>query len=163
MLSAWHVSHLPVWVEGQAQPVQVIDRVVVSWSELVVEGFLLTPTFFRTLFVPADASFRMTDFGMVVAGRADFVHKTRRWRRETMKRQQGYYNRPVLDCSGRSWGPLKDVLFNESSLRVTHLVVSRGVLGDLLSGALVVAREDVVDLSVQGIKIRSSGAFLSMK
>jgi uncharacterized protein YrrD len=80
-----------------------------------------------------------------------------------LRQQRAYLGLPVVDLTGRFYGRLTDVLFDERTLHVTHLVVSRGVLGDLMAGALVVAAQAVLNVEVGEIKIQPSRAPFSMR
>lgn len=163
MLSGWHVAHLPVRINGKSRAYQLVDRVVVSWPELRIEGFLLTPRPFSTPFLEAHASYVLTDFGVAVAQAGEISRRTRRWRRDVLRRERRYHGLAVFDAAGNLQGRLKDVLFDERTLTITHLVVSRGVLGDLLSGALIVSRNEVLALDQEGVKIRHGREPLSMR
>lgn len=163
MVSGWHVAHLPVRVSGEQRVRQMVDKALVSWPDLRIVGFLLMPRPLQIPFVPAQASFKLTGLGLEIRSFGETQRKTRRWRRDMLRQQRAYFGLPVVDSTGRFYGRLKDVLFDERTLHVTHLVVSRGVLGDLMSGALVVAVPDVVTVEVGEIKIQPSRAPFSMR
>lgn len=163
MLSSWHLTHLPVRVKGRARPWQVVDEVVVSWQDLVIDGFLLMPRPFRSPFVPSQSRIQVTAMGIEMQDRREVQWKSRRWRRQVLAEQKLFQNRPVVDETGRLYGRLKDVLFDESTFRITHLMVSRGILGDLLSGAFVVPAAEVLEIDGEAVKIYAPGAPFSMR
>ncbi len=163
MLTGWHVAHLPVRLTGKPRVWQRIHEVVVSWPELAIEGFLLTPRPFYAPFVPSRATFRLTGLGLELADAFQVVHKSWRWRRDVLRRNQAFMKRPVSDMSGHLYGRLNDVIFDEMTLKVTHLVVSRGILGDLLFGALIVPDAQISQVSPAAIKIHPPGAPFSMR
>ncbi len=158
MLSGWHVSHLPVKLVGSMRKWQVIDQVVVSWEELEIEGFLLMPRPFYIPFVPSSAVFQLSGMGLVLPDPRQISRRSRSWRRKVMKRQRVWMGLAVFDEGGRLLGRVQDVLFDEETLQITHVVISRGLLGDLLWGALAVSRQDVIELAPSAIKIRAARA-----
>lgn len=158
MLSGWHVAHLPVRLMGRPRVWQMIDQVVVSWPELELDGFLLMPRPLYVPFVPAHATFRLTGMGLELAGTAQVQRRSRRWRRHLLQRHRTFMNQPVTDSGGRLHGRLKDIIFDETTMHVTHVVVSRGVLGDLLSGSLVLPASDVTQITAAAVKIQAPGA-----
>lgn len=160
MVTGWHVAHLPVRVSEEARPFQSVQEVVVSWSDFSIAGVLLTPRPFRVPFVPK-GRFRMTALGVIVQERASVVHPDRSWLAAQRRADRLFLHRSVVDEQDRLLGRLKDVLIDENRLVVTHLVVSRGILGDLLVGSWIVPREAVVAHRAGVIKITSDRAFLS--
>ena len=158
MLSGWHVSHLPVLLADKLQKWQVIDEVVVSWEELKIEGFLLMPRPFHVPFVSSKAGFRLSGMGLVLPNTKEVSRMGRSWRKRMVKQQRAWKGCTILDEGSRPLGRLQDVLFDERTLRVTHLVASRGMVGDLLWGSLVIARDDILKLTPSVIKIRTGRA-----
>lgn len=163
MLSGWHVSHLPARIQGKSRAFQVVDQVVVSWEEFVVKGFLLAPRLFYVPFVPAEADFSVSEFGLVVSDASQVANKSRRWRKDIVKRRHQVFSWPIVDEKGQFCGRLKDILFDPSTLKVTHLVISRGILGDVLGGALLLAVGDIVKVGPSEVKIRALREVLLMK
>ncbi|PSR24111.1 MAG: hypothetical protein C7B45_00410 [Sulfobacillus acidophilus] len=163
MVSGWHVAHLPVRVAGDKRVRQMVDQVLVSWPDLRILGFLLTSRPFQIPFVPVQAAFKLTGVGLEIRSFGETQLKSRRWRRDMLGLQKAYWGLPVVDLTGRFYGRLKDVLFDERTLHVTHLIVSRGVLGDLMEGAMVVRAQDVLDVARGEIKIQPSRAPFSMR
>lgn len=164
MLSAWHIIHLPVKINGRRQDRRLIESLVVSWEESRIEGFVLSPRLFSTWFLPADErSVRVTAMGVDVRHLAVLERRSRGWHRSVMREQARIRNRPVVDQWGRLHGRFKDVIFDEKSFRVTALVVSRGVVGDLLSGAVLVPIAEVTEIGAEAIKIYAPGEPFSMR
>ncbi len=164
MLSAWHIIHLPVKINGRRQDRRLVEGLIVSWAESRIEGFVLTPRLFSACFVPADEkSVGVTAMGLDVFRPAVLERRARRWHKSTMREQARMRNRPVVDQWGRLHGRFKDVIFDEKSFRVTALVVSRGVVGDLLSGAVLVPIAEVTEIGAEAIKIYAPGEPFSMR
>ncbi|MCL5115570.1 MAG: PRC-barrel domain-containing protein [Firmicutes bacterium] len=163
MVSGWHITHLPVRVSGASRVWRIVDEVVVSWSEFRVEGFLLTPRPFRVLFIPGDAGVTVSTLGIEISERKTAERRSKHWRREVLKKQQQFKNRPVVDQTGRLHGRLKDFLFDERTLQLTHLIVSRGLMGDLLSGAYLVPVGEVTEMEPAAIKIFVPGEPFPMR
>ena len=157
MISRWHITHLPIWVSGRERPWNVVEDVVVNWEDFSVEGFLLPRRPFGALFIPSGTGARVTNLGVEITTRSAVERRPRRWRREVLGRDKLLKNRPVVDTLGILQGRFRDYLFDEKSLKVTHLVISRGVLGDLLSGALVVPVPEVLEMGGDRIKIYAPG------
>ncbi|NMP22487.1 PRC-barrel domain-containing protein [Sulfobacillus harzensis] len=158
MVSGWHVTHLPVRLAGQHHARQLVEEVVVSWDELRVTGFVLTPRLLSSWFLIADEeTVSVSTTGVVAASRQPLERRTRRWRKQVVRMQRSMRGRPVVDQWGRLQGRLKDVLFDESSFRLVSLVVSRGILGDLLSGALIVPISELTEVAPGAIKISAPG------
>ena len=157
MISGWHVTRLPVRVVGSTHSWRVVEEVVVSWPELAIEGFLLASRPFRPLFLPTTDALAVTPFGLEIVSPDQVVRRNRSWRKHVIGLQRQYKNRPVVDERGVVQGRLKDFLFDEGSMRLTHLIVSRGILGDLISGALVIPVKAIRDLTHNTIKIQASG------
>ncbi len=163
MLSGWHVAHLPARIQGKTRAFQVIDQVVVSWEEFVVEGFLLAPRLFYVPFVPAGADFSVSEFGLVVSSASQVTIKSRRWRKDVVSRRHWAFTCPIVDEQGRFCGHLNDILFDPVTLKVTYLVISRGILGDVLGGALALSVSDIVQMGPSEVKIRALREVLLMK
>ncbi len=157
MISGWHITHLPIWVAGRERPWRTVEDVVVNWDDLSIEGFLLPRRPFYALFVPCGPEARVTNVGVEIARRSLVERRPRSWRREVVGRQKRLKNLLVVDTLGILQGRFRDYLFDEKSLKVTHLVVSRGVLGDLISGALVVPMQEVLEIAGDRIKIYAPG------
>lgn len=164
MVSGWHIVHLPVRLRGSTRTWQVVDEVVVSWKELRVEGFLLAPRPFGSWFLAGDDRIvRVTATGLEVPSVQAAQRMTRRWRRQTVAAQRAYRNGAVVDQWGRLHGRLKDFFFDEKSLSLTFLVVSRGIVGDLLSGARLVPVSEVTEIQPGTIKIYAPGEPFPMR
>ena len=157
MISGWHITHLPIWVAGRERPWRIVEDVVVNWEDFSVEGFLLPRRPFYALFVPGGAGARVSNLGVEIATRSMVERRPRHWRRDVVARQKHLKKMPVVDTLGILQGRLRDFLFDEKSLRVTHLVISWGVLGDLLTGALVVPVQEVLEMGGDRIKIYAPG------
>ena len=72
--------------------------------------------------------------------------------------QKVIMNQPIWSKTGELVGRVKDFMIDEVSLAVHDIVVSQGVLEDLLHGALIVStRELVIDFDGR-IKIISNRA-----
>lgn len=155
MVSGWHVTHLPVRVTGRQSG--VVDQVVVDWDTLVVRGFLLTPRPFRFPWVRAGGYVTVTPTGLEIGSNACVEMISRRHRRSAMGQAQRYRKCPVIDSYGRVIGRLADYFFDEKSFRITHLVISHGILADFLSGAMVLPIENLAALSDEAIKILEPG------
>jgi len=157
MVSGWHVTHLPVREVGRERTWRVVDEVIVAWEELVVDGFLLSSGPFRASYLSGTSDTRVTAMGIEILSRQCVERRTRRWRKDVLRRQQAMKNRTVVDQTGRIRGRIKDFLFDEKTLAITHLVVSRGVVGDLLSGAYMVSVKQLTDMVGETIKIYVAG------
>lgn len=163
MVSGWHMAHLPVRVAGSERRWHIIDEVVVSWEEFRLSGFLMAPRPFFVGFLPAHTpDLAVTPTGIEVRSRSVVQRCPRGWRRAVVKEQRRAKNRAVVDQWGRLQGRMKDFMFDERSLAVTYLVVSRGIVGDLISGALMVAVDQVTEVQDQVIKIIVPGEPFSM-
>lgn len=164
MLSVWHVTHLPVRVTGEQRIRRLVEDVVVSWEEPRVEGFILSPRLFSSWYLPADAERMVVSEMGIETLRWDGVERrTRRWTKHHEGVLGRLRNRPVVDQEGRLCGRLKDLIFSEHTFRVEALVVSRGILGDLLSGTVLVPTGDVTEIGGEAIKIYAHGEPFSMR
>lgn len=164
MLSAWDITRLPIKIDGRQQGRRLVEGLVVSWEESRIEGFVLTPRLFSAWFVPAhEKSVGVTAMGLEVLRPRALERRSRGWHRSAMREQARIRNRPVVDQWGRLHGRLKDVIFDEKSFRLTALVVSRGVVGDLLSGAVLVPIPEVTEIGPEAIKIYAPGEPFSMR
>jgi sporulation protein YlmC with PRC-barrel domain len=163
VLSGWHLSHLPVRLVGRRRAVQTIDKVVVSWPELTLAGFLLRPRPFFIPFVPAQGKTRLTDTGLVLESLQSIERKSRRWRRDTLQVAALYEKMPVYDSGNHLVGHVQDIAIDAAALQITHLVVTRGVLGDLLHGALLIPRRRVLSITPDKVKIHISREPLLLK
>jgi sporulation protein YlmC with PRC-barrel domain len=161
MLSGWHMTHLPVRIRPRSHPWKVVDEVVVSWPTLTVEGFALVPRIFGTPFLGHGDAVVVTTLGIEIKDKRQVQVKSRRWRMEALRRDQQFRRRPVIDQTGQLCGRVLDFLFDEQTWHVTHLIVSRGILGDLVQGALIVPIADIMEMGGQVIKISRTGAPLS--
>lgn len=135
MVTEWHLRRLPVRITGQARPFTVVEHVVVSWSEGKVQGFILRSRPFQVLYVPASRVL-VTETGLQIADRSAVERKTRHWRRMHTTPEAHWRARDVVDSGGRFLGQAKDLVIDDRGLTLSQLVVSRGLLGDLLYGAL---------------------------
>jgi len=157
MISGWHIVHLPVRLMGRSRPVTVVEQVIVSWPDLWVTGFLLASPPFRFRFLPARQDLRITVTGVEIPSLKVIERRSRRWVREQQKAQKWWQNWPVESGDGQMVGRVKDFFFDEKSLAITHVVISRGIVGDLLSGAWVLERE-ALQFTDEGIKLLGAGA-----
>lgn len=153
MLSGWHLARLPVYLKGQRRAIQTIEKVVVSWPELAVAGFVLRPRPFFVPFVSARTRCEITGTGLWLESVESIERRTRAWRREAFRIAALYENAPVYDTANGLLGHLQDIAIDAAGSQVTHLVVTRGVLGDLLHGALIVPRTLVVSAAPGKVKI----------
>jgi sporulation protein YlmC with PRC-barrel domain len=148
--------HMPCRVAGESRATALVDRVLVSPLDLAVQGFLLTPRLFWRDFLPASPLVHMTATGLEIAHRQLIERRPRRclvaqpdWLRQVT-------GQPVWDADGQQVGRVSDALVDAERLCVTHVIVSRGVIGDLLSGALVINVERLE--FIQGrIKVKGFG------
>ncbi|MDA8193940.1 MAG: PRC-barrel domain-containing protein [Thermaerobacter sp.] len=155
MVTEWHLHHLPVRFEGHDRPWTVVRHVVVDWPQWKVEGFILRTSPLRVLFVGRDGV-RVTVTGLEVRGRDAVVRRTRRWRRERMLASGNWRGMPVFAADGRLLGRLQDLVIDAETMTIARLVVSRGLLGDLMQGALQVPVLRVSEDNGR-IKIRRDG------
>lgn len=157
MVSSWHLIHLPVRFYGEDRAWSVVDEVLISVYTWEVEGFILQSRPFRALYLPADAPHRVTPTGVEIPHKDILVRHTSRWRKERLNTAPQIKDRVVLGPNEAVVGRVKDVLIDEQSLRIEGLVVSRGVVGDLLSGALVLPVSNLAVPPQGSIKILSLG------
>ncbi len=157
MVTRWHLLRLPVRVEGHQRHLTLVKNVVVDWSDLVLQGFVLESGPFRTLFLPADAGVRITTTGIEMASRSLVQRRNRRWRKQWVQSDWIYGRLLVHDPQDRVVGMVKDLIIDEDTLQVQSVVVSRGLLADLLYGALVVSAPTIWQDVSGKIKIDSLG------
>lgn len=154
----WHLVHLPVRMEGTPCPWTWVEDVVVGWSERRVEGLLLRSRWFGGLYVAADRRVTVTGTGVELAGEDVVERRSWRWRRDFLRDPgRTLVGRAVVDARDQPLGSVKDLVIDEVNWTVTELVVSRGVVGDLLDGALAVPVWRV-DQSITGcMKVAEDG------
>ncbi|MCY0877764.1 MAG: PRC-barrel domain-containing protein [Firmicutes bacterium] len=163
MLSGWHMTHLPVRVRSRPHPWKVVDEVIVSWATLTVEGFVLVPRLFGIPLITRDDRVFLTSLGIEIEDKRQVQMKSRRWKTQAVRRDREFRRHPVVDQTGQLCGRVIDFLFDDKTWHVTHLVVSRGILGDLVSGALIVPIADIMEMGHGVIKISRTGAPFSEK
>ncbi len=158
MVTRWHLLRLPVRVQGRPRNWTLVQEVVVDWSSMTVEGFVLDSSPFRTLFLPSQNGVRVTPTGVEIVTRAVVEKRTRHWRQERIHNDWIYRRRQIYDGNGGVVGLLKDLVIDEETLVVRRIIVSRGLLADLLHGSVVVPVEQISQDAAGQIKIRHQGA-----
>jgi uncharacterized protein YrrD len=135
VMTRWHLLHLPVRVADEARAWRRVQEVLFSWPEARVQGLVLDHWWPQVLYLPVGEGVRIDPMGICVSHRGLAMPRSRRWfQREALKTGQ-WLGRLVRDTSGRELGRVKDIVIDETSLRITGLVISRGLLRDLLDGA----------------------------
>ena len=157
MVTRWHLLRLPVRVQGRLRHWTLVQEVVVDWHSMTVEGFVLESSPFRTLFLPSQNGVRVTPTGIEILTRALVEKRTRRWRRDRIHDDWIHRRRQVYDGTGGAIGLLKDLVIDEETLVVRRIIVSRGLLADLLQGSLIVPVEQLAQDATGQIKIRQPG------
>ncbi|PSR34061.1 MAG: hypothetical protein C7B46_07310 [Sulfobacillus benefaciens] len=157
MVTRWHLLRLPVRVQGRLRHWTLVQEVVVDWQSMTVEGFVLESSPFRTLYLPSQNGVRVTPTGIEILTRALVEKRTRRWRRDRVHEDWIYRRRQVYDGTGGAIGLLKDLVIDEETLVVRRIIVSRGLLADLLQGSLIVPVEQLAQDATGQIKIRQPG------
>lgn len=157
MVTLWHLTHLPVRVTGQAKPWTIVDEVVVGWPDRKVTGFLLNSGPFRVLFLPVRSGVALTTTGLEMNHRTLVERKSRKWRHRVIHDVPRLKRRAVCDETGQLVGTVKDLVIDEKNMSIVELLVSRGLMEDLLTGGLRVPIDDVEEDGTGPIKIKKAG------
>lgn len=89
----------------------------------------------------------MTVTGLELRDRGAIERRSRRWCRQQIERSHRWKGQAVLSSSNRFVGRVKDLVIDAPTMTIARIVVSRGLLEDLLSGALQVPIVQVADES----------------
>ncbi len=136
MVTRWHLINLPVRLVGRARHWTVVENVVISWPAGQVEGFTLHSGPFRTLFLPVGPGVAITPTGIEFAHRGLVERRSRRWVKQKIREDWVTRRIPVHDALDQLLGNIKDAVIDEKTVEVTDLVISQGLLADLLAGSL---------------------------
>lgn len=153
MISGWHLTNLPVWVSGNARPVSRVDELVVSWETRSLEGLLLAPRWCLPVFLPIGNDVRLTDMGVTLGHRSTMLRRPRKFRRHILRMNAAWKGRVVVSQGGRLYGRLKDVVIDQETASISYLVISRGVVGDLMLGASLVPIQQLTEFGERTVKI----------
>lgn len=158
MVTRWHLLHLPVQIDGASRPYSFVQEVVIGWPERKLLGILIGFRWFRPRYIPIGPGVSVTTMGITLTSPQLIEVKTRRWWKNYMRQGWALKDHPVVGEEGQLLGIVKDVMIDEDTLVVHELIASRGVLGDLLQGALILPAKDVVEDSSGEIKMIPDGA-----
>lgn len=136
MVTRWHLINLPVRLVGQTRHWTVVKQVVIAWPSGKVAGFTLHSGPFRTLFLPASPSVAITTTGIELSRRDLLERRSRKWAKQQLQSDWVSRRMPMHDATGQLLGIVKDAVLDEISMEVKDLVVSQGLLADLLGGSL---------------------------
>ena len=141
MVSRWHLLHLPVTLQEKPGQWGWVENVSIRWPEGVLEGIGVRYGFARCYIAAANGALTVTRMGIRVRQEQSLEKHSHRWWK-MFHHQEVLMNQPVWAQNGELLGRITDVLIDEDSLVVHDLVVSRGILEDLLHGALLVSRRE---------------------
>lgn len=136
MVTRWHLINLPVRLAGQARHWTVVKHVMITWPAGKVSGFTLHSGPFRTLFLPVGPAVGITPTGIEFTRRDLLERRSRKWIKQQLQEDWVSRHMPMHDSRGRLLGIVKDAVLDEMSMEVKDLVVSQGLLADLLGGSL---------------------------
>ncbi|AUW93484.1 MAG: hypothetical protein C7B44_10980 [Sulfobacillus thermosulfidooxidans] len=155
MVTRWHLLHLPVSIAGRRGSWGWVDDIYCRWPDAVVEGFSVHTAISRR-FVPAEAM-RVTPMALLIDTPKYAQKMPRSWWNHR-RRQVVSINQPVRDQDDQLVGRVKDFVIDENSLAIHHIVVSRGLLEDLMTGSLLIPAHQFSIDSNGRIKIHPTGA-----
>ncbi len=148
--------NLPVRFRDRQNVQLRVENIVVGWPQPVVAGFAVR-RHGRAAFLPWSEGVLVTHYGVI----ADSIHLLCRppeamWQpgEELRSRWRGT---PVDDGDGRRVGFVRDLVLDETSRRVAALMVSRGLMHDVWSGALFASWKEVQFLADGRIKWARGG------
>jgi uncharacterized protein YrrD len=155
MVTRWHLLHLPIRVAGQHHVMGFAEEVIIRWPGAAIEGFGLHSSKGHR-FLPRD-SVHVCAMALEIADRSLIETRTRQWwmaQRECWP----FINQPVFAGNGQLIGRVKDVLIDENTLAIHQVVISRGLLADLVAGALLIPVHQFREDETGRIKIGTTGA-----
>ncbi len=157
MVSRWHLLHLPVTLYGKAGHWGWVEDIVIRWPEGVIDGFGVRTAISR-FYIPAEPEVVSVTLMEIQLRRRSYALKRPRSWWKTLHAQKLVMNRPVWRDNGDLVGRIKDLIIDENSLAVHQIVISRGLLEDLLHGALLVPTHEIREDADGKIKIFSNRA-----
>ncbi len=136
MVTRWHLINLPVRLRGHSRHGTVIKDVVIEWPSGQVTGFILHSNVFRSRFLPLCPGVAITPRGVELAHRGLIEPRPRKWVKQTLQLDWITRRIPVHNAHGQLLGILNDAVIDEHSGLVKDLVISQGLLADLIKGSL---------------------------
>lgn len=155
MVTRWHLLHLPVKVQGKTGPWAWVDDIFIRWPDAVIEGISVRTAVSRRFISARDL--QVSPMALMIGETGMAQKKPRQW--WGLHHGHGLLvNQAVCDSEGHLLGRIKDFVIDENSLAVHHIVVSRGLLEDLMQGSLLIPAHQL-QLDNEGrIKIAATGA-----
>ncbi len=156
MVTRWHLLHLPIRVSGQQRTLGFADELIVRWPDAVIEGFRVRVGVSRW-FVPRQIV-RVAAVALEISDRRLMESRPRKW---WLARPEywDYANQPIFEDNGNLVGRIKDLMIDEKTLAVHQVVISRGLLADLITGTLRIPVHHLREDEAGRIKIGTGGAF----
>ncbi len=151
LITRWHLINLPVRFRDRQNIRLRVENLLISWPEPVVAGFAVR-RHGRAVFLPWSPGVVVSPYGVI----ADSIHLLCRRQGGVLRSGEEpvlrWRGTPVDDGGGQSVGFVRDLVLDEMRRRVAALMVSRGLLHDVWSGALLVSWEEVQFLADGRIK-----------
>ena len=156
MMTRWHLLNLPVRCKDRLHLRLTVEEVLIDWPRPTVTGFLVRRRF-RPWVIYRGPGVTLTPFGVAVDSIRRFQHPGRKWLSRELAKTAAWLRAPVVDDALKALGWVVDLALSEDASGVTGLVVSRGILQDLWSGAFVIPVENLQVLADRRIKASNSG------
>lgn len=155
MITRWHLKNLPVSFSNRRAGGRIVE-VLMEWPEPTIWGFVLHRSW-RVGVLPYASGVVVTPFGLYVPPGVAVQKWSRARLRSQLANTAHWLHASLVDPDDNPLGMVRDLVLDSGNPVLQGLIVSRGLLHDLWTGALIVSLDQISVTDNGCMKMRSSG------